>query len=192
VISISTSKSQNLSLGFVGILTLHKNPENGSPRSLAKANICLDAVATLLIVLHKHIRVTIFACVGVENGFGKATSLLKDRQTSVAEKVKGLRIAKEAFRRPKLTIPGYLYDHSSLPPGFDADEVFDGVHPHAITPRGDQRKIAYALLGLILTACIASICIEATRCGAVRPWQTAGRECANYVSYLRGIATNDF
>ena len=37
--------------------TRHKNEEKGNPLSLAKANICLDAVATLLMVLQRHMSV---------------------------------------------------------------------------------------------------------------------------------------
>ena len=39
------------------LLTLHKKSLNGKPRSRAKANICLEAVATLLIVLQRHMSV---------------------------------------------------------------------------------------------------------------------------------------
>ena len=36
-----------------GILTLQSQLANGKPRSRANANICLDAVATLLIALQR-------------------------------------------------------------------------------------------------------------------------------------------
>lgn len=45
--------SLNLLMPGGRIRTLQSQPENGKPRSRANANICLDAVATLLMALQR-------------------------------------------------------------------------------------------------------------------------------------------